>query len=38
MNIAYKAYKIIGCKGVTRSDFKYLNGDFYLLELNTQMG
>ena len=38
MNIAYKAHKIIGCKGVTRSDFKYLNGDFYLLELNTQPG
>ena len=38
MNIAYKAHKIIGCKGVTRSDFKYFNGNFYLLELNTQPG
>ena len=38
LNIAYKAHKIIGCKGVTRSDFKYLNGKFYLLELNTQPG
>ena len=38
MNIAYKAHKIIGCRGVTRSDFKFFNGNFYLLELNTQPG
>ena len=38
MNIAYKAHKIIGCKGVTRSDFKFFNGKFYLLEINTQPG
>ena len=38
MNLAYKAHKLIGCKGVTRSDFKYFKGDFYLLEINTQPG
>jgi D-alanine-D-alanine ligase len=38
MNIAYKAHKIIGCRGVTRSDFKYFKGKFYLLEINTQPG
>jgi len=38
MNMAYKAHKIIGCRGVTRSDFKYQNGKFYLLEINTQPG
>ena len=38
MNIALKAHKIIGCRGITRSDFKYLNGKFYLLEINTQPG
>ncbi len=38
MNIAQKAHKIIGCKGVTRSDFKFFKGEFYLLELNTQPG
>ena len=38
MNIAFKAHKIIGCRGVTRSDFKFFNGNFYLLELNTQPG
>ena len=38
MDMAYKAHKIIGCRGVTRSDFKFFNGNFYLLELNTQPG
>ena len=38
MNLAFKAHKIIGCRGVTRSDFKYFEGDFYLLEINTQPG
>ncbi len=36
--IALKAHKLIGCRGVTRSDFKFNNGNFYLLELNTQPG
>ncbi len=38
LDIAYKAHTIIGCKGVTRSDFKFYNGRFYLLEINTQPG
>ena len=38
MNMAFKAHKIIGCKGITRSDFKYHQGKFYLLEINTQPG
>ncbi len=38
MNAALKAHKKIGCKGVTRSDFKYYKGEFYLLEINTQPG
>ena len=38
LQIAYKAHKIIGCRGVTRSDFKYYNEKFYLLEINTQPG
>ena len=33
-----KAHKIIGCKGVTRSDFKFFKNKFYLLEINTQPG
>ena len=38
MNMALKAHKVIGCKGVTRSDFKYYQGKFFLLEINTQPG
>ncbi len=38
MNLALKAHKLIGCKGVTRSDFKFFKGKFYMLELNTQPG
>ncbi|MBD1168066.1 D-alanine--D-alanine ligase [Pelagibacterales bacterium SAG-MED06] len=38
MDLSLKAHKIIGCKGVTRSDFKYYKNKFYLLEINTQPG
>ena len=38
LKIAEKAHKILGCRGVTRSDFKFLNEKFYLLEINTQPG
>ena len=38
LSMSLKAHKLIGCKGVTRSDFKYENGKFYLLEINTQPG
>ncbi len=38
MNISMRAHKLIGCRGVTRSDFKYYNGKFYILEINTQPG
>jgi len=38
LNIAFKAHKIVGCRGVTRSDFKFYNNKFYLLEINTQPG
>jgi D-alanine-D-alanine ligase len=37
-NITREAHKLIGCKGVTRSDFKFYKGKFYLLEINTQPG
>ena len=38
LDIALKAHRVIGCSGVTRSDFKFYNGKFYLLEINTQPG
>ena len=38
LEIAKRAHKILGCRGVTRSDFKFFNNKFYLLEINTQPG
>ena len=38
MNISQRAHNLIGCRGITRSDFKVYNGKFYLLEINTQPG
>ena len=38
LKIAERTHKILGCRGVTRSDFKFINGKFYLLEINTQPG
>ena len=38
MSITEKVHKLLGCRGVSRSDFKYYKGKFYLLELNTQPG
>lgn len=38
MTIAKKTHKVLNCRGVTRSDFKFKNNNFYLLEINTQPG
>ena len=38
LKIAKKAHNVLKCRGVTRSDFKFLNNIFYLLEINTQPG
>ncbi len=43
LRLAEKAHKALGCRGLTRSDFRYDNvtiGEnmFYLLEINTQPG
>ena len=37
-NIALKAHKLLKCRGVTRSDFRFFKNKFYLLETNTQPG
>ena len=37
-SIAMKAHKLLKCRGVTRSDFRFYENKFYLLELNTQPG
>ena len=36
--LAKKAHKSLGCKGITRSDFRFYKNKFYLLETNTQPG
>ena len=36
--LAKKAHKILGCRGITRSDFRFFKNKFYLLETNTQPG
>ncbi len=36
--IALKVHKLLKCRGVSRSDFKFYKGKFYLLEINTQPG
>ena len=40
MSWALRAHKIIGCKGISRSDFRYddKNNKLYMLEINTQPG
>ena len=38
LSIATKAHKILNCKGITRSDFRFFKNKFYLLETNTQPG
>ena len=38
LGLAKKAHKALKCRGVTRSDFKFKNNKFYLLEINTQPG
>ena len=38
MDISYRVHNLLGCRGVTRSDFKFYKNKFYLLEINTQPG
>ena len=38
LDLSLKVHKIIGCRGITRSDFKFYKNKFYLLEINTQPG
>jgi D-alanine-D-alanine ligase len=36
--LARKAHKVLRCRGITRSDFRFFKDKFYLLETNTQPG
>ena len=38
LSLAKKTHRVLNCRGVTRSDFKFYRNNFYLLEINTQPG
>ena len=38
LKLGKQAHRILNCRGITRSDFKFANNKFYLLEINTQPG
>ena len=38
LRIAQKAHRLLGCRGITRSDFRFYNNKFYILQLKTQPG
>ena len=38
LGLAKKAHELLGCRGITRSDFRFFKNKFYLLEINTQPG
>tara|TARA_B100000575_G_scaffold164386_1_gene131357 strand:- start:2553 stop:3491 length:939 start_codon:yes stop_codon:yes gene_type:complete len=38
LKLAKQAHKALGCRGVTRTDFKFFKNKFYILEINTQPG
>ncbi len=38
MQMSLSAHKAIGCRGLSRCDFRYDGTDFYILEINTQPG
>ena len=38
LSLAKKAHNLLGCRGITRSDFRFFKNKFYLLEINTQPG
>jgi D-alanine-D-alanine ligase len=38
MQMALTAHRALGCRGLSRSDFRYDGKNFYILEINTQPG
>ncbi len=38
LKLSKLAHKLLGCRGITRSDFRFFKNKFYLLETNTQPG
>ena len=38
MRLALLAHEVLGCRGVSRADFRFDGNDLYILEVNTQPG
>jgi D-alanine-D-alanine ligase len=38
MRLAVLAHQTLGCRGVSRADFRYDGNQLYVLEINTQPG
>lgn len=38
LKISEKAHAVLGCRGISRCDFRFYKRNFFLLELNTQPG
>lgn len=38
LRLSALAHKVLGCKGLTRADFRYDGTNLYILEINTQPG
>jgi D-alanine-D-alanine ligase len=38
MRLAVQAHQVLGCRGVSRADFRYDGHSLYMLEVNTQPG
>ena len=38
LSLGKRAHQLLGCRGITRSDFRFFKDEFYLLETNTQPG
>ena len=38
LDLAVGAHRVLGCRGVSRADFRYDGDDLFILEINTQPG
>jgi D-alanine-D-alanine ligase len=38
MDMAVRAHRVLGCRGVSRADFRFDGGQVFILEVNTQPG
>ena len=38
LEFAVRAHRVLGCRGVSRADFRYDGDELFILEVNTQPG